>query len=898
MKPLYGLLAIGFGLSLICRSVSAAGPSGLSAFRFQNAAAVREWAATHDISSITPTPEGMRIVTSGGDPYTVGPARDYPVGKTLWLQIRLRADESGSGQVFWTRSPAGFSEAASEHFNVPGGRWVTVRLALPPLGPTSTLRLDPPCTCTIASMVFSERILLKEPAWPKPVRASVGRGALRMRSGSLELLHSRTRFGAFEVRSAGSLMACGQTPSLVGYLIGGKQRWFRMGDRVTSAALASGRFTVSTTARDPDGATWSITRVFGRGSRAGSISVNTTVRCSAVRDAVYLPMLMIHPGLGSFGAERDHGLLAGLEYLDRQDTSSSEADIIGPGSKRQVPDTERITFPLMAVVNGGKWVALSWQMGPELSAVYDSPDRLFGSGAHVMGVIFPGSDGVNRVEGNLLPYHGQSVGPNTPVRLHAVLLGGEGNSVIPAVQAYVALKGFPAVPSPGMSRSAYTTWAAGGWLDSKIGEGGLYRHAYWPGISSFAPGPAADAAMWITWLALATRDSALAGRLDAAAAEALAHVAPGSYNSAGIGHVRYPAPALLFGGVAENVAAARERAMNELGRFEPDGTLLYRKPIDRVDYGRTHFAPDANGLTAVSVADVLSGAIYTGDQKLRTEGLRLLRALDKFDDTAPRGAQTWEVPLHTPDILASAHLVRAYTLGYQITGDREFLQRAIYWAWTGVPFTYLVKPTPNPVGLYGTTPVFGATGWQAPDWMGLPVQWCGLVYADALYWLAREDQGGPWRKLADGITASGILQSWPTSDRDLQGLLPDSFAPHTQTRNAVAINPGTVESCAVRLFGGPAVYDYAVLRQARFTVHAPGAIEVHKETPAGASLSVRGWSGKPYYVLVAGLLGEPTVRVNGSAVTFASGNEYLAQDGCLILQVTGSPTIDIETGRL
>ena len=69
--------------------------------------------------------------------------------------------------------------------------------------------------------------------------------------------------------------------------------------------------------------------------------------------------------------------------------------------------------------------------------------------------------------------------------------------------------------------------------------------------------------------------------------------------------------------------------------------------------------------------------------------------------------------------------------------------------------------TGQPVGPYATIPVLGATQWVAPNWMGLPVQWCGLVYADALYGLRMHDPYGPWKKLADGITASGVRQTWP-----------------------------------------------------------------------------------------------------------------------------------------
>jgi hypothetical protein len=225
--------------------------------------------------------------------------------------------------------------------------------------------------------------------------------------------------------------------------------------------------------------------------------------------------------------------------------------------------------------------------------------------------------------------------------------------------------------------------------------------------------------------------------------------------------VRYPVTSLIYGHVAENAMRAQQIGRQALGGFEPDGSIRYHPQPGGPDYGKTHSTNEANGLTSSSVASLLEAAAFCGDRELLDAALARLRAMNKFRHGVPRGAQTWECPLHTPDILASAHLVRAYTLGYELTGDREFLDQARYWAWTGVPFVYLVNPTSQPIGPYGTIAVLGATNRRAPIWMGLPVQWCGLVYADALYRLVRHDPKGPWKQLADGVTLSGIQQSWP-----------------------------------------------------------------------------------------------------------------------------------------
>jgi len=114
----------------------------------------------------------------------------------------------------------------------------------------------------------------------------------------------------------------------------------------------------------------------------------------------------------------------------------------------------------------------------------------------------------------------------------------------------------------------------------------------------------------------------------------------------------------------------------------------------------------------------------------------------------PRGAQTWECPLHTPDVLASAYSRAGLHVGYELTGEPALLAQARYWAWTGLPFIYLRDPAGQGIGRYLTPPVYGATSWVAPVWMGLPVQWCGLVYADALFRLVRHDpkaSGNRWR---------------------------------------------------------------------------------------------------------------------------------------------------------
>jgi hypothetical protein len=636
--------------------------------------------------------------------------------------------------------------------------------------------------------------------------------------------------------------------------------------------------------RDVDGGEWTYRQMF-RVDSPGAIVTETSVSVNQDRAVVYLPMHTLIAGENSFGRKKGQGFFAGLEYLE-DEPSSSEADIIGLEANRRLPAAHKITFPLMTIQASNRYVGLIWENPRKFSALFDSPDRTFGSRGHLMGVVFPGSDGANREEGSLLPCAGTVLKANQPLVARAWTIGGAGHSVVPAVQQYVKLRGVPDLPDTGLKFSDYVMLAAQGWLRSKCRETNLYRHAVWPG---FNPQPAADAAVFETWLAGHTTDAAQANALRTAASDALSIVKPQNYYHSAVGHVRTPAAPLVFGAVHEAAEAARQVARAQLGRFAADGSIAYRAGPKGTDYGKTHFAPDANGLTAQVVVTLLEAAAFCGDRELILQAIAKLRALDKFRDTVPRGAQTWEVPLHTPDILASAHLVRAYALGYELTGENGFLEQAIYWAWTGVPFVYLVNPTGQPVGPYSTIAVLGATSWKAPVWFGRPVQWCGMVYADALYHLAPHDPAGPWKKIADGITSAGLQHTWRADDRERVGLLPDFYELEAQTRAGPAINPGTVGSGAVRLYGQGPLHGFRAFHRSGLLVHAPGHITSPSESDRSVKFTVRGWPKEPYFVLATGFTSAPAVKVNGAVAS----NEFHAEQGRLILKLDGESRVEV-----
>jgi hypothetical protein len=398
------------------------------------------------------------------------------------------------------------------------------------------------------------------------------------------------------------------------------------------------------------------------------------------------------------------------------------------------------------------------------------------------------------------------------------------------------------------------TLLAHGWLDSAINEGGLFRHAVWG--DKFRAGPAGDAPMYIDWLAHHVKDENLADRLVQARDLAVTKMPPGQPYISTVSHTKTPTAPFVFGGVYPYVKQRQDRAKALLRHFDERALKPYRP--GKVDYGKTHFANHANGYAAVDAVGILEAATMSADPELIDAGLELLDKLTAlYADTVPRGAQTWEVPLHTPDVLASAHLVKAYALGYIIAGRPEHLEQARYWAWTGVPFVYLVNPTEGEVGPYATIAVLGATNWKAPVWFGLPVQWCGLVYASALHTLGQCDPDGPWAQIARGITATGLQMTWPTGDEKRQGLLPDFFKLQAQYRDGPAINPGTLQAHVPELFGLGKLYDVRKIERTGWFLHAPCALRDVEETRDSLSFTVDGWGAKTYYVLVSGVQTQP-----------------------------------------
>jgi hypothetical protein len=856
---------------------------------------VQGWRANQYVEETVISSEGLAFRSTGNDPWIEGPAVDLPGEGMTRVRVSMKSNADAHAELFYGKT---FQAGRSVRFTVlSDGQWHDYSVLIhEPLGPGTRFRLDPAASegpIVVRSIQIEILAPIQPPAFERPSRphGQQTTAPASVSSGEVMIEHHQTTWGNFAVMVDGEEMAAGYHAERIGMMADDRPEWLKLGEARFDVVPETGAILSRATLKDSRDGQWELTRRFRAGTPAGTIVVETAVTVDRDTDIILLPWLTLFPGLGTFGERKTQGLFAGLEYL-ADEPSSSEADITTTEHIRRAPDPLKITFPLMAITHDDRYLGLIWEPSHAVAAVFDSPDRLYNSGAHVMALSAPGI-GEDRFENALVAHTPFRLAANQPLRVRAILIGGKGKTAVPAVQKYVELRGVPGIPTFEGGFDAAVKLLAHGWLDSTINEGGIFRHAVWG--ESFRAGPAGDALMYMDWLVNHADDPTLADRLAEGRDLGVTRMPRGQPYASTVSHTRTPTAPFVFGGIYPYVDRRTTEAKGLLTHFDEQGIKLYQP--GKVDYGRTHFARHANGHAGVDVVRILEAATLSGDPDLIEQGLALLdKHTTLYANTVPRGAQVWEVPLHTPDILASAHMVKAYTLGYLISGKQEYLEQAGYWAWTGVPFVYLVNPTEGRVGPYATIAVLGATNWKAPSWFGRPVQWCGLVYASALHLLSQQDKEGPWETIAKGITATGLQMTWPVSDEKRQGLLPDFFYLREQLSDGPAINPGTVQAHVPELFDKGTLYDVKRLSGKGWFIHAPCEIRTLREAEDSVSFVVDGWGKKVFYVLLSGIAKQPariTARSAGTDSPREASAHFNPQQRTLAITLTEASEIEL-----
>jgi hypothetical protein len=788
------------------------------------------WVARHHCTVVAEKGD-LRIRSTGNDPYL---ATDSVLsGDNFAIRLRIKSGTDGPGQIFWSSSKhRGFAGDRHVTFNmVHDSQWHEYTLFLRTDGDLTALRLDPG---TAAGEVAVDWIAVHRAGWhpleivalrqtteglnvklhnhsDRPVRATASGVAVDVAASSFATVN-------LPVREPGALLTQKVEVNAEGHPSLTRAVWFYRPDSALDAvAHTMGNLTVQA-ARDG-----SVVRLLRDGRLVASLAplvhidgrlpelklrnesgpftfsgdgVRVTLATAAGGELVVRihadrpvegPVVRAHGSL-------EQGLFAGVEYLGRGEHSSSKLDIETYEHLRIEPDPMKLTMPLMAVVTDRGSVSVLWE-DTALQPVFAAPDFLDGTPGHRMALKGTNIEAVIRV----------GRGWQSGGRLEEAILWAVKRRGLPPL---------PAAPRPVDEQMQLSLAAYRGMVHDA--ENGGWFHAVVPGVRR-SPGRGAYLADCVSAIWRITGDVPEVPRLQLGGA-----------------HVRNSASYFVTGRAADWRRTVSGRAERLRQTQQPDGSYRYDGK-----FRRGHFENTASGICARPACQLLEHAYYTGDAESLAAGLRTLAFMKRF--RTPRGAQTWEVPLHTPDILAAAHAVWAYVRAFEMTGEGDHLIQARRWAITGVPFVY--QWSNRPIMAYATTPVYGATHWRGPNWIGLPVQWCGTVYAYALMLLDEHDQTIDWGKIAEGITICAEQMQYP--DGPSVGCLPDVFELTTQRRRPADINPGALVSLRLLLQDRLDALDMGTDGTHRIVAPFPVVIR-------DGSATVRAKPGVTYQVLIDG----------------------------------------------
>jgi len=523
---------------------------------------------------------------------------------------------------------------------------------------------------------------------------------------------------------------------------------------VTAAGPAQLRFRGDH--QDSGGNRWTLTASFQLAEWAKEFTARYELSCDKPAQLLAFdgPMLYV--------LERDEAVFPGLEWLVDDEVSSSSLDIAEdhPDRVRYVVHPNMITIPAVGISGPTATVGLMWDVHQRWdgrrnrpSAVFASPDRFQNQRSHLAGLFLPSvPEFVDRNQREAArPY---DLPAGRTLRLEAKLVADTAiGSPVGVIERWIAWRGLPE-PAP-LPRGSYhreiefsmQAYLQSLWLpDSK---------QWWTTKGNAAMSVTGRPRSFIADLmlgAITIRDQDLRRRCRARAEEVRALVG---------GEPRLDAQ--RFPNRADLAFADPGAAAGLLAQLGPDGGWRFDAdqqpetgPFIGMDYYR--LGPDDAlelGTCARKAYEVLRYARIAGDQEAYQRLQDTLGLMRRFQ--VPRAAQVWEVPVHTPDVLASADAVDAFVEAYRVSGDRRWLNDAVRWAKGGLPFIYLWSDPEKPYLAGASIPVFGAT-WHRGSWFGRPVQWNGLRYAMALLRLSEHDDSFPWRKLAETVIRSAIHQ--------------------------------------------------------------------------------------------------------------------------------------------
>jgi hypothetical protein len=632
-----------------------------------------------------------------------------------------------------------------------------------------------------------------------------------------------------------------------------------------------------------------------------SVEVTYTVTVDQRREFLLFWGPRLHAGQGTFGGTKDEALFPGLEWLGPKERSSAMWAMAPDAQIYMVPDSAKISIPLMTVVKDGRMVGILWEpmqkwngIDTTPSALFASPNWIEGKEDHLLGLFLPG--GPRYVSENGLRAHTPAViEAGDHVSLRCQLFASPASHAVDAVDLYLRTRGgLPPVASTPMEYGvalemlvrALTTTA---WNAKKKG----WQEVILPSGESLDESHVHPSPQTIVALAAAARmvsDHELAQRARDVVQEAL------SAQSA-----RPLSLALRVGGVAAALRAERATATGRIHTQQSDGSWVYTPSVageeglaflkGPPEPGTIGYAGQRDeGLTAGQVSALLEYVLVSGDDYALQAALRGFRELDRYVIPFGYSMDMGEECPHSPSLHGSYLGLRSYLLAYRMTGEQRFLERAVYWAKTGLPFLYLwslpeqevkhghiamnirlrgdqlYRNTRRDPMLYGALYGYGSSQFSH-HWYGLLVQWIGLVYAGDLMALAEYDQTLAWKQIVDGILASAL---WLTYDQaPYTGYYPDAFNLVQWVPSGPAIAPGAMlEALLIGHYGVSLDPRTVILQEGAARYHLTSAARIGnaKLDRRAISFTVDDASWDDCRIVIAGLRGEPMITADGQSL--------------------------------
>ncbi len=522
---------------------------------------------------------------------------------------------------------------------------------------------------------------------------------------------------------------------------------------------------------DADEVRWSLSIEFYMPDRGPRVTITGRLAASGLCDLLAFRCPFLRVSADAAGPQRTAAIFPGLDWVVGRERSSSSDVAPPPFDRRHVPHPYKITVPVMALARGALVTGLTWdplQMwdgerressAPRYpAAVFASPDFTQKADSHLMGLFLPSVPKFVD-EGSLCAERPYQMTPGREIKLECNLFTLDSSNVLEAIGEYINLCGL--IPPPPKPRSYKESIE----LDIET----YLDRAWSPARSSWAHSSTAEQkwtfyselvalALWRGSLFAKAKE--LKQRMRDCVEEAVA--AHGAASGLSLAYFR--------GGFSTELGLWKGRLDKLIRRQQRDGGW----PAEDAAVGRKR-ERSLPGVTAEHAAMLLKSALLTGDRGHRDAGIKAVRFLDRV--SRPSGLRVWDVHQNAPDLLAAAQLLAAYLDAYLISGNPARLERAVYWAWAGLPFVWLWQAHNREVMRYASVPFFAVTLMDKKPWFGVAAQWNGLVYARELFRIARYDRSMRWHRIGRAITQCGMqLQKTDNGARsELAGFYPDAY---------------------------------------------------------------------------------------------------------------------------